>query len=222
MADDVQRLKADELLQEIGRNVFWLNPNFFEVIKHEDSSIVEGVSGSPHSDNEFAASWVQLILNKSASHALGGSQNVFSVIRSLSGIPEQFDALAEIIIKRIEWLRRDVQNKKTMRAALKIAPKGHPLSRGTRLIARELIGRFLKDKLLRITRNNAIDLSHAVVSVSYCDYVLLDGQWAAMVNDSRKRIANASVPIPVAKVFSKKANGIEEFLRDLESSADRL
>jgi hypothetical protein len=108
-----------------------------------------------------------------------------------------------------------------MREALKALPKARSLSRGTRLIGRELIGRFLKDKLRRPSRNDAIDLSHAVVAVSYCDYVLLDGQWVAMVNDLRVRFTKAGVTIPVAKVFSKRANGMEEFLNELEARVDK-
>jgi len=116
-------------------------------------------------------------------------------------------------------LRRDFETSKAMRAALQAPPKGQSPQRGTRLIARELIGRFLRDKLLKLNRNNAIDLSHAVVSVSYCDYFLLDSQWAAMVNDCRSRIIKAGVSIPIAKVFSKRANGLEHFLRELEASS---
>jgi hypothetical protein len=38
-----------------------------------------------------------------------------------------------------------------------------------------------------------------------------------MVNDLRHRIATAGLPIPIAKVFSKRANGIENFLAELEA-----
>jgi hypothetical protein len=104
-----------------------------------------------------------------------------------------------------------------MRAAIQAPLTAEPYSRGTNLIARHLIAPFLKDKLRTINRNNAIDLTHAVVPVSYCDYVLFDGQWAAMVNDLRHRITTAGLPVPIATVFSKRANGLGAFLAELEA-----
>ena len=117
---------------------------------------------------------------------------------------------------QIRSLRGEFDNSKAMRTAIEEYPRGQS-ARGTRLIGRDLISRFLKDKLLKLNRNNAIDLSHAVVSVSYCDFVLLDGQWASMVNACRQRIAKAGLSVPIAKVFSKRGSGVEKFLTELEA-----
>jgi hypothetical protein len=221
VADDSQRRKADLLLNYVGSNVFWLNPDFFTVAKNEVLSSAEQIARPTHSDLEFAAFFVTNGLKQSKEPQTLGPQNLFGVIHTAPGIPKKYDDLADLIAAQIERLRRELESNKAMRAAIKVPPKAQPLLRGTRIIARELIARFLRDKTLKLSRNNAIDLSHAVVSVSYCDYVLLDGQWEAMVNEARSRIAKAGVSMPIAKVFSKRGNGVENFLYELETGASK-
>jgi hypothetical protein len=164
----------------------------------------------------MAAYFIANGLYQSACAQVLGPQSHFAVIQRIPGILEQYDQVADEIVAQITELRRDFDNRKDMRAAIKAPLEAPPHSPATNLIARHLIAPFLKDKLRAINRNNAIDLTHAVVPVSYCDYVLLDGQWAAMVSDLRRRLADAGVSIPIAKVFSKRGNGIEEFLAELE------
>jgi len=62
-----------------------------------------------------------------------------------------------------------------------------------------------------------MDVSHAIVAVGYCEYVLLDGHWATQVEQAQKRISDRGMSFPIAKVFSEKANGMEKFLQELES-----
>jgi hypothetical protein len=75
---------------------------------------------------------------------------------------------------------------------------------------------FLVDKRLKITRNHAIDLMHAIVPVAYCDLVLLDKHWQTQVERVRQRFAAVAIPVPMAKVFSERAKGIDQFLSELE------
>jgi hypothetical protein len=79
-----------------------------------------------------------------------------------------------------------------------------------------LIGPLVNQRDLKISHNDAIDLTHTVVPVSYCDYVLLDNGWTTRVNQMRKRFTTAGVCIPMAKVFSKKNDGLESFFKELE------
>lgn len=221
VADDAQRRKADSFLDTLSPNLFWLNPDFFTVSKNEELSSGQALSILPHSDHEFAHAYVMIGLAKYAKPPDLGPRSFFSAIRANPKIRNQYDDLADQIVSQIEWLRRTFESSKEMQLAVKTGPQAGSFSRGTRIIAGNLIGRFLKDKLRKPGRNDAIDLSHAVVSVSYCDYVLLDGQWAAMVNDLREHIAKTGVSIPMAKVFSKRANGLEEFLKELEARPNK-
>ena len=218
VTDETQRNKADQCLNSLGSHVFWLNPDFLTVTKHERESAPQPPPGAPHSDLQMAARFIANGLSGPADTTqVLGPQSHFAVIQRIPGILAQYDQLADDIVAQITELRRDFEHRKDMRAAIQAPLTAEPYSRGTNLIARHLIAPFLKDKLRTINRNNAIDLTHAVVPVSYCDYVLLDGQWAAMVNDLRHRITTAGLSVPIATVFTKKANGLGAFLAELEA-----
>jgi hypothetical protein len=75
---------------------------------------------------------------------------------------------------------------------------------------------LLVDKRMKITRNHAIDLLHAVVPVAYCDLVLLDKHWETQVDRVRQRFVAARMRVPMAKVFSARRNGLDRFLTELE------
>jgi hypothetical protein len=120
-------------------------------------------------------------------------------------------------VSYIESLRRDYDNDKEFQLRVKQLPQGRQIQRGTRFIRNELFGSFLKNKQIKVTRNHAIDVSHAVVPVAYCDYVLLDGHWATQVEQARKRFTEGDLSFPLVKVFSEKANGMGTFLQELES-----
>jgi hypothetical protein len=64
-----------------------------------------------------------------------------------------------------------------------------------------------------------MDISHAIVPVAYCEYVLLDNYWATQVGLAQKRIRDGGGLFPMAKVFSEKECGLEKFLQELESVA---
>ena len=66
-----------------------------------------------------------------------------------------------------------------------------------------------------MTRNHALDLVHAAVSVSYCDYVLLDGHWQDQVERMKSRFDGAVMTYPLAKVYSKRNDGVESFLSQI-------
>lgn len=88
---------------------------------------------------------------------------------------------------------------------------------GTRYILRELVRPMLLDQAAKVTRNHAIDLLHSVVPVAYCEMVLLDKHWQTQVERMRARFVKATMSFPVAQVFSRKTNGIDQFLSLLES-----
>ena len=101
-----------------------------------------------------------------------------------------------------------------------------PTNERTRIliILGELLHGFNLDSRSRITDNDIIDLLHAAMPLNCCDYILLDGPWAERVEKMKHRISKTSMNMPVAKCFSKRENGVESFLADLESfdKADHL
>jgi hypothetical protein len=215
MTDEVQRRKADLLLNEIALNVFWLNPDFFTV-GSDELNLASNNENPPHSDSEFLYFYVMSGLKNSPGPQILIAPPLFTTIKASDQIPPQYDELADQIIFQLEDLRKEFDASPAMRSAAKKLPKSGKFPRGTRIIAKALIGRFLKDKSLKLNRNNAVDLTHAVVSVAYCDYVLLDTQWLTLVDQIRRDLAKRGIAVPMAKVFSKKSNGVETFLAELE------
>jgi hypothetical protein len=65
--------------------------------------------------------------------------------------------------------------------------------------------------------NDAVDFFHAVVPTRYCDFVLLDKDWAAHVERARKRLSDAGGDQAIATVFSKQA-GIQSLVAALEGA----
>lgn len=60
-----------------------------------------------------------------------------------------------------------------------------------------------------------MDFYHAVVSVAYCDLVLLDKYWETQVGKVHSRFKQANMDVPMAKVFSKKS--FPKFMDALQS-----
>jgi hypothetical protein len=85
------------------------------------------------------------------------------------------------------------------------------------VILGELFRGFTLDSSASISKNDVIDLMHAAMPINCCDYVLLDGPWVERVNKMKQRIERTGMIMPIAKCFSRKNNGVESFLADLET-----
>ena len=97
--------------------------------------------------------------------------------------------------------------------------KGHPVHVPTLAIAQELVRPFFLDQAMSVNRNDAGDYHHAVISIAYCDYTLLDGKWEDLNERMIRRFNELSLPIRTAKVFSARRQGVERFLEELEHAS---
>jgi hypothetical protein len=121
------------------------------------------------------------------------------------------DGLNRMVLDGLEAARSDPDY---VRKAKSIAPSDTRTR--TMVILGELMRGFTLDSTAPISENDVVDLLHAAMPVNCCDYVLLDGPWAERVDKLRHRIAKSSMNMTIAKCFSKRANGAEAFLADLE------
>lgn len=209
-----QRHNASSFLDKIGPNVFWINPDFFTVSKYENGR--DGSNNCPLPDMENAALHLEVLQSKSHSTSTASRGGSFDVVFNSANIKQQFDELGRLISSQFDWMRGDPKINKSLRKPLRPLKLEQADLHATGLIARELIGPLVNQRDLKISHNDAIDLTHTVVPVSYCDYVLLDNGWTTRVNQMRARFAKAGVCVPMAKVFSKKNNGLESFFKELE------
>ena len=219
VANEEHARKANELLDAIWPQVFVLYPNFFKVIEQEEKEISGGERFALHGDIETLRSILKIRPLTPNSLSPLRTPKLFD-LATKTGIT--FDDNADFLIKHIASWRQDYCNKPEFNSAVNRTPKAKKAEFGTRFIARELLGSFIKDEGLQIgkgRRNHAMDLSHAIVPVAYCEYVLLDNYWASQVELARKRIRDGGGVFPMAKVFSEKEDGLVRFIQDLESVA---
>jgi len=93
---------------------------------------------------------------------------------------------------------------------------GHPVHVPTIAVMQELLRPLFLDKTLAIDRNDAGDIHHAILSIVYCDFTLLDGKWEDLHERMKRRFSELGVTIRTATVFSARRHGVERFFETLE------
>jgi hypothetical protein len=208
-----QARKAESLIEANLPRVFFLEVEPFVVISREDELLAGGLPNPPHSALILLQSFIQL---KPPSLNPFTARDLFKAMQG-SRLAGRLDSLADTVVGRVEALRDALDTGPAFQSAIRRLPSGPQIQRGTRFLLRELVRALLVDKRIQITRNQAIDLLHTVVPVAYCDLVLLDKHWETQVDRVRSRLNAADISVPIASVFSGKANGVDRFLCELES-----
>jgi hypothetical protein len=211
---------ADSLFEAIQPQVFFLEVDFGVVIRREDELLAGGPLAPPHGDAEFLRA------------SITSARDLFMQVVQDRQRAQRFDALTDAIADRISVLRSNFATRQRGKdrdsfiksALLEFQPviihplSGLPIQRGTRFLLYEFLRALLIDTKTKLTRNYVTDLFHAVVPVAYCDFVLLDSHWKTKVGQVSTSLNKAGLSIPIARVFSGKANEIHRFLCVLESS----
>ncbi len=205
--------KAEVFLEAKLPQVFFLEVDPFLVISKEDELLAGGAPTPPHADLDFLRAFSYLkptSLNPFTAHDLFQSAQA-------DGLDKKLDDFANTVVDRVESMRDEFDTNPGFQSAIRRSPSGPEIQRGTRYILREMVRTLLVDQGMKITRNHAIDLIHTVVPVAYCDLVLLDKHWETQVNRVRSRFNAADMSVPLGKVFSGRANGIDQFFCALET-----
>jgi hypothetical protein len=127
-------------------------------------------------------------------------------------------SLADAGIEGVRRLRTRVDTLKEVQQAKRNRLKGlERVRRATRPLLWELITELEANRAGEPSRRDMIDLFHAVVPCAYCDFVLVDRRWHLAVERAKARMVKEGIQAPVARVFSKPDNGVEQFLAALES-----
>lgn len=142
----------------------------------------------------------------------GTFQGMFQMIHENRGkMVETLDDVASKLVASLDKHRQLEPYRRNAKAA-------RPDDGRTRqqIILGELLRELVLDTKAPITANEALDLMHAVDAVNYCDLVLLDKAWERRVNALHQRIADAGITMPIARCYSKRDGGIDQFLGALE------
>lgn len=212
VTDPAQARAAEELVEVVLPNVFFLEVNPFTVWEKEDELLAGGKPAAPHADTEFLQAFSTL---RPTSVNPFTARDLFTAVQE-RGKTEGFDSLADTITRRIDALRDVMDSDAEFEKLVRRTSSGPQIQHGTRYVLRELSRTFLTDRRTKLTRNHAIDLLHSVVPVAYCDLVLLDRHWRHQVELMRSRFAKVDMNVPLAQVYSERNNGVEEFLSALE------
>ena len=208
-----QAESAEHLVEAILPRVFFIEFDPFVVINREDKLLSGGPPTPPHADIDFLRMFAK---RKPNSLNQFTARNLFKVVQKPQ-LAVRLDSMADTTVNRIEALRDTHDLDEDFKAIIRRLPSMPKIQRGTRIVLLELIRSLLVDGQTNITRNHAIDLLHAVVPVAYCDLVLLDKYWETQVARARSRLKKARISTPIAKVFSGKSGGVEDFLCELEA-----
>lgn len=214
VTDADQAQSAETFVEEILPNVFFLEVNPVTVIEQENGLLAGGQLVAPHADDGFLKAFIGLTPTSVKPFT---ARNLFTAAHD-GGFAGRFDAVADTMVERVEALRERMDNDATFVSRVRRLPSGPEIQRGTRYVLRELARTFLVDRGVKVTRNHAIDLIHAVVPVAYCDLVLLDKHWESQVERVRSRFADADMAVPLARVYSGRRDGVQRFLSALESN----
>lgn len=123
----------------------------------------------------------------------------------------EWHAINQEMADHVNQVRSNIE---TVKQARKFT--GHPSNLPTLAVMQELLRPLFLDKTLSVDRNDAGDIQHAIMSIAYCDYVLLDGKWETLHGRMVRRFTELGLPIRVARVFSARRQGVDLFLKELE------
>lgn len=87
----------------------------------------------------------------------------------------------------------------------------------THVVLGELMRELTIDPVAAITDNDIVDWQHAAVPAMCCDFVMLDSKWAARVTAATERARAIDHDLGLAQAFSKRHNGMRQFLDALEA-----
>ena len=142
----------------------------------------------------------------------------FTIANIIKVISERREELAAIwhytnqnLADQINKVRGD---QKTIKQAKNFV--GHMANVPTLAVMQELLRPIFLDSTLPIDRNDAADIHHAILSIVYCDFAILDGKWEDLHARMMRRFRELGYTIRTARVFSARRQGVERFLEALE------
>jgi hypothetical protein len=116
-------------------------------------------------------------------------------------------------MERYERLSVEFGSDKTFRDLVRRTPK----SAATLSVLREILAAYLSDRNWKADPHDVMDFFHAVVPTVFCQWVLLDKDWAEHVRRAQTVLCEAGVDEPMATVLTKR-EGVERLLARLKQA----
>ena len=196
MASPKAHRDAEHFVGRLLPHIFCMEVNPITVRNNEDAIIRGELSIPAHADVELMKILGGL---RPTGFEHFSATGFFASVHNSVGVSSEMDQLTELMIDQIEVLRQRYVTDPEMAKSAKGLPARSSFPQGTRQIFRELITTLLCDINLKLTKNHAVDLLHAVVPLAYCDYVLLDAHWEAQVKRVRKKLTEGASPFQLQR-----------------------
>ena len=214
--DDPRHMEnAGQFIGSIAPRIFFSHFDPFIVYNRELKVMAGSTRESPAGDEGLLAEFASAVTDSNMQEAIAmWFRAVYRTRQSLRG---NRDDMAKAFFSGTDAFRArmlaDPDFNKDMRQPTRNADR----PRSTFALIRILIAQMDADRSLPKTTNNAIDFLHCVVPAAYCNYILTDAQWYARLNRARNEMNDGGIAAGVAIPFTKRANGVEAFLSELES-----
>jgi len=211
LSDTRHSQSVDALLEQLFRHLYFIQCEPFTVIMNEDA-IINGVSSDPpHADAELLKQTIIL-----ARQQQGPLQLTSLFSRHSTRLRPVLTEFTENVQKAFEILRTRVAADPALRRNADTALEQiGDRKTATRALLTALIKPLHDDRLP--SENDTVDLMHAVVPGAYADFVVLDGKWASALTQAEQRIRRVGYNAPIAASMSLRGDGINDFIRALES-----
>lgn len=136
------------------------------------------------------------------------------IVQHGRGLEEEFRRTNQAIAQALLAQRADPARMKKARAFRPLA--GSSL-RNT--VMSEIVRDTHLNSKASFSPNDASDMVHAVPAAVMCDLAMLDRKWCDKIEKVRQRFKSHGITNTIARVYSHRRDGLEEFLLALESYA---
>jgi hypothetical protein len=210
--DDDRRhtLAAEEFIERLLPNIFLTDFAFDKLHEQELQEQDNGRRFWPPAD----LPQLKLFAERAQNEPLGFT------MRGFIAMARDNVALLERVTKEtIELIRTGIETQRADAEYVRALRNVKPTAKRTRttVIMSELMREFILDPTLPLNDNDMMDMIHAAVPVNCCDFVLLDGAWEDRVAKLKQRIKSAGTAMPVARCYSRRNNGVQQFLDALDT-----
>lgn len=211
MSDSSHTREAGRFFDSLLPHLFLMRCDPTVVIERERELLLQKRDQSPAGDERSLAEFAAAAARRNDRFSASAW---FSIVHSeRAKLRPQIPGIARVFYAQIAQLRERIA-KEPGALKLELPERNRP---PTLALLRAIMHDMQADRRLPEDQNSAIDLLHTIVPGAYCDFVLLDRQWRIRLKSAAVKLAAARITARVAAAYSKQKDGLERFLKALES-----
>lgn len=208
--DKNQITDFETFMDQISPRLFFINSDPWEVVASEDKVVSGERQFSAWGDKELLKYFITMDKPTNSLNPLDAKCLLKNI--NIPELQNHLKILGNVFVEQVNLLKSEYNENEKLKKMVNKSPRASSILPATRFLIPELIGFFLKNEKKKLGINDGIDFFHAVVPLSYCNYVLLDGHWADQANKVNQRLLKAGQKEPVAKAFSGRKDGLQKFI----------